>query len=105
MTAHKHAALFRAIADGDDLRHWEGLFENRNDFEDVEEGRLASIAIYPEMWNVRRKPGSVKTETRTYECLAHVNGSLHWFEQGKTQELQEQWRRVPSLDKTVEVVL
>lgn len=103
MTAHKHAAAMLQYAQDatETDKPWERWESNsRGVWNDC----LHSPA-WREGYQYRRKPEPPKTETRTYECWAHHDGYLHWIEKGRPMAWPEQWNRVPSEDKTVQVTL
>lgn len=105
MTAHKHAALMLQYAQdaAETDRPWE-LWEAKS-CKALLWDNLHSSPGWAGDYDYRRKPEPPKTQTRTFECLAHVSGYLHWREKGAEMVWPEQWSRVPSEDKTVEVVL
>jgi hypothetical protein len=58
MSEHKHAALLRALADGESLDEFEARTEHVLDWRSVAE-LISSVIYHPSQWEVRRKPRTI----------------------------------------------
>jgi hypothetical protein len=100
MTANKHANIFRALADGDDISKWECKKDKwlSTDWQPVN-AWFSSITTDPENWTVRRKEPAMRIVT--FECW-NADGILTW---GIPEAIvpSYRWTRVPEHDKTAEV--
>ncbi len=57
---HPHAEFLRALADGEPLDAFEAMSRSSDDECRSVAGWIAQISLYPDRWQVRRKPRKIK---------------------------------------------